>query len=297
MSSAAASSAFILALSSATPGARRRAPPFPIGGANLSFPLWAPPPPPRARRDAVVVRAEVGPGGKDAAPPERSTDAVAADADASSSRQPRARRKTVYKRKDPVQPVGRYVSRDAAAVSSQNGALAGGEIKAIFAAPPVSIVKFEGPDYTVILPTEDTEFRTPPASIPKPDTDGNAEVAEKKRAQVGVQEVPNPIAPPTQPEPSVQEATWDFKKYIGFDDPAETEDDGAGVHADASGSFEHYEDNDPRPLAGENVMNVIVVAAECSPWCKTGKDDITVVLEMLLELFPRLWQEEVIVLW
>ncbi|KAF8723546.1 hypothetical protein HU200_021498 [Digitaria exilis] len=263
MSSAAASSAFILALSSATPGARRRAPPFPIGGANLSFPLWAPPPPPRARRDAVVVRAEVGPGGKDAAPPERSTDAVAADADASSSRQPRARRKTVYKRKDPVQPVGRYVSRDAAAVSSQNGALAGGEIKAIFAAPPVSIVKFEGPDYTVILPTEDTEFRTPPASIPKPDTDGNAEVAEKKRAQVGVQEVPNPIAPPTQPEPSVQEATWDFKKYIGFDDPAETEDDGAGVHADASGSFEHYEDNDPRPLAGENVMNVIVVAAEC----------------------------------
>jgi hypothetical protein len=27
----------------------------------------------------------------------------------------------------------------------------------------------------------------------------------------------------------------------------------------------------PAPLAGENVMNVVVVAAECAPWSKTGR--------------------------
>lgn len=30
------------------------------------------------------------------------------------------------------------------------------------------------------------------------------------------------------------------------------------------------EDVKPPPLAGPNVMNVILVAAECAPWCKTG---------------------------
>lgn len=30
------------------------------------------------------------------------------------------------------------------------------------------------------------------------------------------------------------------------------------------------EDAKPPPLAGANVMNVILVAAECAPWCKTG---------------------------
>lgn len=30
------------------------------------------------------------------------------------------------------------------------------------------------------------------------------------------------------------------------------------------------EDMKPPPLAGANVMNVIIVAAECAPWSKTG---------------------------
>lgn len=30
------------------------------------------------------------------------------------------------------------------------------------------------------------------------------------------------------------------------------------------------EDLKPPPLAGTNVMNIILVAAECAPWCKTG---------------------------
>ncbi|CAN6173129.1 unnamed protein product [Urochloa humidicola] len=310
MSSAAASaasSAFILALSSATPGARRRN----NGAAGLNFPFWAPPPPPR-RNVAVVARAEAGPGGNnDAAPPEQR----AANADASSRQpQPRARRKAVSKRRDPVQPVGRYGSGAAAAAvrgataasGTRNAAVAGGgETKSsIVAAPPVSIVKFEGPGYTVILPTQDVTPPStaapapkpppsppseedfvppppPPAPIPKVDIGGNVELHTKKRAPVGVGGVPNPIPPrvpkpkpvppptPPPPAPEVQEDTWDFKKYIGFDDPADTKDE-AGVGADAAGSFENNENDDPGPLAGENVMNVIVVAAECSPWCKTG---------------------------
>ncbi|NP_001288582.1 soluble starch synthase 2-3, chloroplastic/amyloplastic [Zea mays] len=257
MSSAAVSSSsstFFLALASASPGGRRRArvgsSPFHTG-ASLSFAFWAPPSPPRAPRDAALVRAEAEAGGKDA-PPERSGDAA---------RLPRARRNAVSKRRDPLQPVGRYGSATGntartGAASCQNAALADVEIKSIVAAPPTSIVKFPAPGYRMILPSGDIAPETVlPAPKPlheSPAVDGDS----------------NGIAPPTV-EPLVQEATWDFKKYIGFDEPDEAKDD-SRVGADDAGSFEHYGDNDSGPLAGENVMNVIVVAAECSPWCKTG---------------------------
>jgi len=199
----------------------------------------------------------------------------------------------VSKRRDPLQPVGRYgsgtgntASRSGAS-SIQNAALAAVEIKSIVAAPPTSIVKFPAPGYRVILPSGDIAPETVvlpapkplhespgansvrPASIPDPDTDGDVELAEKKPAQVDGDS--NGVAAPPPAEPVVQEATWDFKKYIGFDEPVEAKDD-SRVAADGAGSFEHYENNDSGPLAGENVMNVIMVAAECSPWCKTGKD-------------------------
>ena len=32
----------------------------------------------------------------------------------------------------------------------------------------------------------------------------------------------------------------------------------------------YHEPQHTTPLAGENVMNVIVVGAECAPWSKTG---------------------------
>ena len=159
-------------------------------------------------------------------------------------------------------------------------------------------MKFAGPGYTVILPAaqdvapraavpapvppplppSEENFVSPPASIPMPGADGNAGLAEKRRAQVDVEGVPNPIPPPPPPPaPAVQEqeAAWDFKKYIGFDEPVETKDE-AGVGADVAGSFEDHENDDSGPLAGENVMNVIVVSAECSPWCKTGKNSTVV---------------------
>ncbi|AQK83367.1 Sugary2 [Zea mays] len=252
MSSAAVSSSsstFFLALASASPGA--------AGGLGSA---------PRP-----LVRAEAEAGGKDA-PPERSGDAA---------RLPRARRNAVSKRRDPLQPVGRYGSATGntartGAASCQNAALADVEIKSIVAAPPTSIVKFPAPGYRMILPSGDIAPETvlpapkplhespavnsvPPVSIPNPDTDGIAALAEKKYAQVDGDS--NGIAPPTV-EPLVQEATWDFKKYIGFDEPDEAKDD-SRVGADDAGSFEHYGDNDSGPLAGENVMNVIVVAAEC----------------------------------
>ncbi|XP_062233237.1 soluble starch synthase 2-3, chloroplastic/amyloplastic-like [Phragmites australis] len=300
MSSAA--STFLLALASASPGGRRQArvgsTPF-HDGANLNFRFWAPP---RAPWGATLVRAGAGDGGKGAAPERRG------EAASSARRQPRARRgagKAVAKRKDPVQPVGRYDTgtgdaargggasvpalvpkQDTAArLANQNGASAGGENKYIVAAPPANIVKFPAPGSGVILASGDmtpgtivpgpkqppplpsgTNFVSP-ASVPRSDTGGNVECAEEKGAQAVV-DVPKPEAPST-PAPAVQEAAWDFKKYIGFDEPAEAKDDDWAV-ADGAGSFEHSQNNDSGPLAGKNVMNVIMVAAECSPWCKTG---------------------------
>ena len=175
MSSAAvssASSSFFLALASASPGGRRRtsagSPPFHTG-AGPNFAFWREPPPPRAPRDAALVRAEAEGGGKDA-PPERSSGDAA-------SRSPRARRKAVSwstpifyylypldldhclfsetdvrcihaqvsKRRDPLQPVGRYGSGTGNTASRSGAALAAVEIKSIVAAPPTSIVKFPAP--------------------------------------------------------------------------------------------------------------------------------------------------------
>ncbi|WVZ81867.1 hypothetical protein U9M48_029198 [Paspalum notatum var. saurae] len=306
-----ASSAFFLALASASPGGGRRrawvgSPPF-HAGASLKFPFWAPPPPPpRAPRDASVVRAEPEAGGTEA-PPERSGDAARAPRarrrTVSCGRRLCACARSVMDRgfihflkpkfnfvraqqvrRDHVQPVGRYVSGTGNA--ARGGAVAGGETKSAVAAPPLSIVKFPPPGYgTIILPSGDgdvapgtvvlpamkpplqspaTDFVPPVSTSKTPDTEGNVGFAEKRPAEVDVE-----AAPP--PAPAVQEAAWDFNTYIGFDEPGEAKGD-AGASADEAGSFENYENNDPGPLAGENVMNVIVVAAECSPWCKTGMD-------------------------
>ncbi|XP_066369605.1 soluble starch synthase 2-3, chloroplastic/amyloplastic-like isoform X2 [Miscanthus floridulus] len=262
MSSAAvssASSSFFLALASASPGGRRRtsagSPPFHTG-AGPNFAFWRappPPPPPRAPRHAALVRAEAEAGGKDA-PPERSSGDAA-------SRLPRARRKAVSKRRDPLQPVGRYVSGTGNTASRSGAALAAVEIKSIVAAPPTSIVKFPAPGYRVILPSGDIVPETV-LPVPKP-------LLHESPGANSVRPASIPNLDDTDAEPVVQEATWDFKKYIGFDEPVEAKDD-SRVAADGAGSFEHYENNDSGPLAGENVMNVIMVAAECSPWCKTG---------------------------
>uniref|UniRef100_A0A0E0K566 starch synthase n=1 Tax=Oryza punctata TaxID=4537 RepID=A0A0E0K566_ORYPU len=81
-----------------------------------------------------------------------------------------------------------------------------------------------------------------PAS--KAEADGNAQVAESK-------------------------AALDKKEDVGVAEPLEAKVD-AGGDAGATSSADDSENKESGPLAGANVMNVIVVASECSPFCKTG---------------------------
>ncbi|XP_062222037.1 soluble starch synthase 2-2, chloroplastic/amyloplastic-like [Phragmites australis] len=85
-----------------------------------------------------------------------------------------------------------------------------------------------------------------PASESKAETDGTAQVAELKPA-------------------------LDDRNNTGVAEPAEAKADaGAAVTDTAASSADDSEGKDSGPLAGPNVMNVIVVASECSPFCKTG---------------------------
>ncbi|TVU11933.1 hypothetical protein EJB05_45544 [Eragrostis curvula] len=267
--SSAAPSTFLLAFSSASPGGRRRArvgssPPFRRGG-SLNLRFWAPP---RTPWRAAVVRAEEDVVGKEAAAPELTAD--------DARQQTRARRggagNAVAKLKEPVQPVGRYGADEESAPTpaprneTQNGALVGDDDESIVTTPVLSIVKFPPPGSGVLLPSGDvapgttvpttTPAPLPPSSassfasppyVPKFDTADNVEFADNSAAKV-VDDVPAPKAP-SPPAPEAQEALWDFKTYIGFDEPADAKDD-AGAAADGAGSFENFQDNDSGPLAG-----------------------------------------------
>ncbi|EEE57801.1 hypothetical protein OsJ_08360 [Oryza sativa Japonica Group] len=81
-----------------------------------------------------------------------------------------------------------------------------------------------------------------PAS--KAEADGNAQAVESK-------------------------AALDKKEDVGVAEPLEAKAD-AGGDAGAVSSADDSENKESGPLAGPNVMNVIVVASECSPFCKTG---------------------------
>uniref|UniRef100_A0ACD5V951 Uncharacterized protein n=1 Tax=Avena sativa TaxID=4498 RepID=A0ACD5V951_AVESA len=186
------------------------------------------------------------------------------------------------------------VGRGDAATPAPNGVLVNGENKSVAGptapalrredvprlpslndvsvdAPPMSTAKVVIPDSVPILrapaatktpPSSRPSFVSSPFAPPRPNTVSHVESAEKMGADV-IEKASKPktLSPPA---PTVQE-TWDFKKYIGFEEPVEVKDDGR-----AAGSFEHHKNHDSGPLAGENVMNVILVSAECSPWCKTG---------------------------
>ncbi|CAM0913603.1 unnamed protein product [Alopecurus aequalis] len=286
MLSAVTSPASFLALASAAPGRRRRArangAPPPLHADRWLALYW----PPSTQRTAVAVRAEAGRKG---------------------ARPPRARRADaaakVAKRRDPaVLTVDRYGSGDATAKggddgeappapprpldlpTTQNAMLANGEIKTVgrqlngvlvkgenksaVAAAPTSTAKVDsGPIKVPAEKTPPSNFVLSPSAPPRFNTVSDVEPAEKMGAADTVEKASKPktVSPPA---PAVQDL-WDFKKYIGFEEPAEVKDDGwAG--ADGTGSFEHRQNHDGGPLAGENVMNVILVSAECSPWCKTG---------------------------
>jgi starch synthase len=166
----------------------------------------------------------------------------------------------------------------------QDGVSVNGENKSTVAAtatPPSTIAKVVIPDSVPILPPS-ARYRAPesgaPAEKTPPSSRSNSSAPPKSSTASDVASAEEMIAdivekaskPKTlsPPAPTVQEP-WDFKKYIGFEDPVEVKDDGWAV-PDGAGSFEHHQNHDSGPLAGENVMNVILVSAECSPWCKTG---------------------------
>lgn len=67
-----------------------------------------------------------------------------------------------------------------------------------------------------------------------------------------------------EPKPAL-----DDKEAAGVAEPVEVKAE-AGTATDAASSADDSEGKESGPLAGPNVMNVIVVASECSPFCKTG---------------------------
>ncbi|CAL5019545.1 unnamed protein product [Urochloa decumbens] len=70
-----------------------------------------------------------------------------------------------------------------------------------------------------------------------------------------------------EPEPA---ASDDAKESVGIAEPVEAKADATAATEAAAGASDDSEDKEPGPLAGPNVMNVVVVASECAPFCKTG---------------------------
>ena len=161
-----------------------------------------------------------------------------------------------------VPPVPR--PQDAPRLPTQTGVSANGENKSTVAAPPSSTAKVATPpDSGTILPAR---IKVPPSSGPNfvssapsapPRSNTTvSDVVESAEKMMGADIVEKGLKPKTlsPPAPAVDDL-WDFKKYIGFEEPAEVKGGGWAV---ADG--EQHQNHDAGPLAGENVMNVIVVS-------------------------------------
>ncbi|CAN6253303.1 unnamed protein product [Urochloa humidicola] len=86
-----------------------------------------------------------------------------------------------------------------------------------------------------------------PAPVSETETDARVKVAE--------------------PEPA---ASDEAKESVGIAEPVEAKADATAATEAATGASDDSEDKEPGPLAGPNVMNIVVVASECAPFCKTG---------------------------
>lgn len=89
----------------------------------------------------------------------------------------------------------------------------------------------------------------PSAPVTKTETDAGAKVQE--------------------PKPAVDDVK--LVESIGVAEPVDAKADAAPATDAAVSAADDSEDKEPGPLAGPNVMNVIVVASECAPFCKTGR--------------------------
>ncbi|KAG2661528.1 soluble starch synthase 2-2, chloroplastic/amyloplastic isoform X1 [Panicum virgatum] len=100
---------------------------------------------------------------------------------------------------------------------------------------------------TSAAPVSEPPKSESPAPVSETETDASAKVAEPKPA-----------------------ALDDAKESVGIAEPVEAKADAAAATEAAASAADGSEDKEPGPLAGPNVMNIVVVASECAPFCKTG---------------------------
>ncbi|GJM86824.1 hypothetical protein PR202_ga02719 [Eleusine coracana subsp. coracana] len=115
------------------------------------------------------------------------------------------------------------------------------------------------------------------ASSPKPAASGGAQqngVLGSSSASKSEPEAEQP-APVSEAQTSARsqvaepKLALDDKEVTGVAEPVQAKAEGSTV-TDTASSADDSEGTESGPLAGPNVMNVIVVASECSPFCKTG---------------------------
>jgi starch synthase len=111
----------------------------------------------------------------------------------------------------------------------------------------------------------------PVASAPKQSSSAakqnGATVSEPKTEQPAPGAKTNTVASSQVAESN---PTLDVKETTGLAELVEVKPEAAAV-TDAASSVDDSDGKESGLLAGPNVMNVIVVASECSPFCKTGK--------------------------
>lgn len=69
---------------------------------------------------------------------------------------------------------------------------------------------------------------------------------------------------------TVRTATLPYKPFSREDEQQEYSKESSPENANVEAQDPTNEDVKPPPLAGPNVMNIIMVASECAPWSKTG---------------------------
>ncbi|TVU28499.1 hypothetical protein EJB05_20018 [Eragrostis curvula] len=124
------------------------------------------------------------------------------------------------------------------------------------------------------------------ASSPKPAPSAQSHSAAKQNGVLGSSSAPESAAPVSEskaePPAPVSKAETGASSQVAEPKPALDDEEVAGVAepvevkaeaapvTDAASSVDDSEGKESGPLAGPNVMNIIVVASECSPFCKTG---------------------------
>ncbi|WVZ73689.1 hypothetical protein U9M48_021971 [Paspalum notatum var. saurae] len=158
---------------------------------------------------------------------------------------------------------GEGEGEDAAAAgegSASTGVVAvqGSKGKAVDSASPLSPVTSAAKQNGALGSSGASNSAEPaPVSEPKPEPSVPAAQTETDAsAKVAVAE----------PKP----ALGDAKETAGIAEPVEAKADAAAAPDAEAGAADDNEDKEPGPLAGPNVMNVVVVASECAPFCKTG---------------------------